>query len=137
MATTKLSTKEFRNILREGIARIAEEHGWSIDKNSGRGYAFQYWIADVIVNTEPGFDTKIHATKLVTLSRTLLPRWLGRLGLLLTADLDRALVAALSINTVSYREEGCRGERARLAALHGAGGPAALLADLGLSAGGG
>lgn len=79
--------------------------------------------------------SKIHATKLVTLSRTLLPRWLGRLGPLLTADLDRALVAALSINTVPYREEGHRDERAQLAALYGAGGPAALLADLGLSAG--
>jgi mRNA interferase MazF len=81
--------------------------------------------------------SKIRATKLVTLSRTLLPRWLGRLGPLLTADLDRAPVAALSINTVPYREEGRRDKRARLAALHGAGGPAALLADLGLSAGGG
>jgi hypothetical protein len=71
----------------------------------------------------------------VTLSRTLLRRWLGRLGPLLTTDLDRALVAALAINTVPYREEGRREERVRLAALHRAGGLAALLADLGLSDG--
>lgn len=59
-------------------------------------------------------------------------RWLGRLGPLLTVDLDRVLVATLGINTVPYREEGRSAERARLAALHGAGGATALLADLGL-----
>ena len=73
----------------------------------------------------------IRTTKLVTLSGALLRRWLGRLGLLLTADLDRALVAALGINTVPYREEGRRDERARLAALYAVGGSAALVADLG------
>ena len=77
--------------------------------------------------------SKIRATKLVTLSRALLRRWLGRLGPLLIADLDRALIAALAINTVPYREEGRREERGRLAALHRAGGTMALLADLGLS----
>ena len=74
----------------------------------------------------------IRTTKAVTLSGASLRRWLGRLGPLLTADLDRALVAALGINTVPYREEGRRAERARLATLHAAGGSAALLADLGL-----
>lgn len=74
--------------------------------------------------------SKIRTTKLVTLSFKLLRRWLGRVGPLLTADLDRALVAAFGINTVPYREEGRRAERARLAALHAAGGNLALLADL-------
>jgi mRNA interferase MazF len=76
--------------------------------------------------------SKIHANKLVTLSGTLMRRWLGRLGPLILADLDRALIAALSINPVPYREEGRRDERVRLAALHTAGGAAALLGDLGL-----
>ena len=79
--------------------------------------------------------SKIRATKLVTLSRALLRRRLGRLGSRLTADLDRALVAALNINTVPYQEEGRRSERTRLVALHGADGRAALFADLGLSIG--
>lgn len=79
-------------------------------------------------------SSTIRTTKLVTLSGALLKRWLGRLGSLLTADLDRALIAALGINTVPSREEGRRDERARLSALHAAGGSAALLADLGLSA---
>jgi mRNA interferase MazF len=76
--------------------------------------------------------SKIRATKLVTLSSGLLMRWLGRLGPLLHADVDRALVQACGINTVPYREEGRRDERARLAALYGAGGTTALLADLSL-----
>ena len=77
-------------------------------------------------------SSKIRAAKLVTLSRVLLRRWLGRLGPLLIADLDRALIAALSINTVPAREEGRRDERGRLTALYRGGGTAALLADLGL-----
>ena len=78
--------------------------------------------------------SKIRATKLVTLSRALLRCWLGRPGPLLTADLDRALIAALSINATPYREEGRGDERARLANRFGAGGASALLADLGLPA---
>lgn len=93
----------------------------------------------VILPTHPEFSltglstpSKIRATKLVTLARTLLMRWLGRIGPLLTADVDRALVSGLSINIASYREEGGREERARLVALYRAGRTAALLADLGL-----
>jgi mRNA interferase MazF len=76
--------------------------------------------------------SKIRATKLVTLNRSLITRWLGRLGPLWASDLDRALVAALSINTVPYREEGRQEERRRLTALHTAGGSTSVLADLGL-----
>jgi mRNA interferase MazF len=75
----------------------------------------------------------VRAGKLVTLARSLVRRWLGRLGTLLLIDLDRALVAALGINTIPYREEGRRDERARLGALHGVGGPPAVLADLGFA----
>jgi mRNA interferase MazF len=98
-------------------------------------------VGDVpLLPTHPEFaltgllvPSTIRTTKLATLSGALLRRWLGRLGSLLTADLDRALVAGLGINPVPFREEGRRDERARLAALHAAGGSTALLADLGLS----
>lgn len=93
-----------------------------------------------MLSTHPEFSltgltapSKIRASKLVTLSRDLLQRWLGRLGPLLIADLDRALIVALSINTVPYREEGRRDERLRLTGLHHAGGTVSLLADLELS----
>ncbi len=78
-------------------------------------------------------SSKIRAAKLATLAAALLRRWLGRLGPLLGADLDRALAAALAIDTAPFRESGRRDERARLAQLHQAGGPAALLSDLGLA----
>ena len=74
----------------------------------------------------------IRAGKIVTLARSMIRRWLGRLGALLSADLDRALVAALGVNTVPHQEEGRRQARTRLAALHAAGGTRALLADLGV-----
>ena len=77
----------------------------------------------------------IRTTKLVTLSGALLRRWLGRLGPLLTADLDRALITALGINPVPFREEGRSDERARLVALHAAGGTTALVVDLGVGEG--
>lgn len=76
--------------------------------------------------------SKIRTTRLATLSRDLLTRWLGRLGPLLMSDLDRALVAVLNINTAAYREEGRRDERERLALVFRAGGQLALLSDLGL-----
>jgi mRNA interferase MazF len=75
----------------------------------------------------------IRTTKIVTLARPMVRRWLGRLGSLLTADLDRALAAALGINPLPLREEGRLQERARLAALHAAGGGRAVLADLGVA----
>jgi mRNA-degrading endonuclease toxin of MazEF toxin-antitoxin module len=74
--------------------------------------------------------SRIRATKLVTLSRALARRWLGRLGPQLVADLDRPLVSALALNTLPYREEGRRDERSRLLRLHAAGGAAAVVADL-------
>lgn len=74
--------------------------------------------------------SKIRTAKIVTLNRVLVRRWLGRLGPLLTADLDHALVSALGVNLVPYREEGRLQERRRLLDLHRAGGPEAVVADL-------
>ncbi|MBV9852772.1 MAG: type II toxin-antitoxin system PemK/MazF family toxin [Armatimonadetes bacterium] len=77
--------------------------------------------------------SKVRAGKLVTLSRTLITRWLGRFGPQLLADLDRAVISSLGVNTLPYREEGRQEERRRLSDLHRQGGPAAVLADLGLT----
>ena len=77
--------------------------------------------------------SKIRATKLVTLDRTLIDRWLGRLGALWTADLDRTLITALSINTAPIREEGRQEMARRLRSLFAGGGTQSLIADLGLA----
>ena len=91
-----------------------------------------------VLPTHPEFSltglsapSKICMTKRVTLARNLLTRWLGRLGPLLTADVDRALVRSLGITTAIYREEGRREERVGLVALYRTGGAVALRADLG------
>ena len=111
------------------LAFISSQHVSSLD--AGEFY---------VLPTHPEFPltglmapSRVRATKLVTLSRSLITRWMGRIGHLLTADLDRALVVAVSINTIPYREEGRREERARVVALHTAGGASAVLADLGLT----
>jgi hypothetical protein len=92
-----------------------------------------------LLSTHPEFtlsgltaSSKVRATKLVSLHRSLVTRFIGRFGPLLTADLDRALVLALGINTVPYREEGRLDERRRLEAQYQAGGSISILADLGL-----
>lgn len=59
-------------------------------------------------------------------------RDVGRVGPLLTADLDRVLVSALGLNILPYREEGRVEECARLAALHRSGGAPAVISALGL-----
>lgn len=78
-------------------------------------------------------DSSIRASKIATLSRRMITRWLGRLGPLLTDELDRALISVLGINTVPFREEGRRDERSRLITLHASGGIRALTAELGLT----
>jgi len=95
----------------------------------------------VIRSTHPEFgltglvvDSRVRASKLATLSRGLITRCLGRLGPLLSADLDRALIAALGINTVPFREEGRRDECQRLITIHASSGIKGLAAELGLAA---
>ncbi len=76
--------------------------------------------------------SKLRADKLVTLAPALLTRRLGRLGPLLTAELDRALIAALHVDLLPFQTESRARERERLAAVYGSGGLTALLAALNL-----
>src|SRR5258708_2434033 len=112
--TLVFATSQDISILRPGEFTILPSHP-------------EYSLTGLIV------PTKIRSMKLVTLSRSLITRWLGRIGPLLRADLDRALITALGINLAPAREEGRLEERRRLIALHNAGGPTSLLADLGVS----
>src|SRR5207245_7320837 len=71
--------------------------------------------AVALLPTHPEFSltglaapSTIRTTKAVTLSAALLRRWLGRLGPLPTADLDRPLGAALGLHPVPQRGEGRR-----------------------------
>ena len=93
-----------------------------------------------ILPTHPEFagtglttPSKVRSGKMATLSRSLFTRWLGHFGPHLLQDLDRALVAALGVNVVPFREDARQQERHRLRGVHAHGGAPALLADLGLS----
>ena len=57
MATTKISVREFQKILRTQLPLIATDHGWNFDNSTHRGYAFQFWVASVIANFEPMYET--------------------------------------------------------------------------------
>jgi len=57
MATQKVSVNEFKSILKEEIAGVAQSMSWNIDSTSGRGYAFQLWVAHLLCNYDRGFDT--------------------------------------------------------------------------------
>ena len=52
-----VSVNEFRKILKEGVEEICEEKSWRFDNQAQRGYAFQYWVAQVIGDLEQSFDT--------------------------------------------------------------------------------
>lgn len=54
---THLSTKGFQTKLREGMELSAEKNGWNQDSTSGRGYAFQHWVAEVFCNYDQGIET--------------------------------------------------------------------------------
>ena len=54
---TNLSTKEFQANLREGMRLSAAKNGWNQDNTSGRGYAFQHWVAEVLCNYDQGIET--------------------------------------------------------------------------------
>ena len=132
---TDLSTSKLRPAVIVGIDGSADDAVFAF---VGSRQVTQIGSSEVaVVPNHPEFSltglvtsSKVRTAKLVTLSRSLVRRWLGRLGPLLIADLDRALVATLAINMVPYRENGRRDERSRLLRLHGAGGVPALLADL-------
>ncbi|MDQ2800583.1 MAG: type II toxin-antitoxin system PemK/MazF family toxin [Armatimonadota bacterium] len=94
----------------------------------------------LILPTHPEFSmtglsvaSKVRAGKLVTLTPHLLTRRLGQLGPLLTAGLDRVLIAALHIDLLPFQAESRVREREQLAAVYGSGGLPALFAALSLS----
>ena len=43
----KISTDLFRGIITTRVREICAERGWNYDNNSHRGWAFQFWVADL------------------------------------------------------------------------------------------
>ena len=51
-----VSTKDFKAILAETMNDICSREGFNFSKRADRGYAFQYFTADLIFGAEDGFD---------------------------------------------------------------------------------
>lgn len=52
-----ISVKEFKTRIAEETERIAREHGWNLNNEVERGYAFQLFVADLIASYEDRFET--------------------------------------------------------------------------------
>ena len=48
----KLSTDAFRQVVTNGVKGICVEHGWAYDNAAQRGWAFQFWVADLVARRE-------------------------------------------------------------------------------------
>jgi hypothetical protein len=51
----KISTDVFRGIITARVREICSERGWNYDNNKQRGFAFQFWVADLFGKRE-GID---------------------------------------------------------------------------------
>jgi hypothetical protein len=58
MVVKRLSTRSFWVTLTKQVRGRAQEFGWQLGNNTERGYAFQRWIAEVILSNEPGLCTR-------------------------------------------------------------------------------
>ena len=56
MSQGKLSTDAFRGRLTDQVKQICTERGWNYDNAGQRGWAFQFWVADLFSRRE-GLDT--------------------------------------------------------------------------------
>ena len=57
-AKNKLSTDEFRARLNEQVKQVCVERGWQFDNATQRGWAFQFWLADLFAKRE-GLDSSL------------------------------------------------------------------------------
>jgi hypothetical protein len=48
----KISTDAFRGIITTRVKEICAERGWNYDNNAQRGWAFQFWVADLFCRRE-------------------------------------------------------------------------------------
>jgi AIPR protein/Restriction endonuclease len=52
MSQHKLSTDAFRQLIMQQLKEVCAERGWNYDNNAQRGWAFQFWVADLVCRRE-------------------------------------------------------------------------------------
>ena len=56
--TAQMSVDAFKKIVRDGVQIACKNQGWNENKENERGYAFQKWVGELIVQRE-GLDTNV------------------------------------------------------------------------------
>src|ERR1700692_2381682 len=56
--TAQMSVDAFKKIVRDGVQIACKNQGWNETKENERGYAFQKWVGELIVQRE-GLDTNV------------------------------------------------------------------------------
>jgi len=58
MSSRKLSARGFWRTVAREVRRTAHDYGWQLGDSTEHGYAFQRWIAEIILSAEPGLNAK-------------------------------------------------------------------------------
>ena len=58
-SSASMSVEHFRRDLEVAIRDICNERAWRFDNEAERGWAFQFWIADLFRDRDQGIDTGI------------------------------------------------------------------------------
>jgi hypothetical protein len=58
LADRDLSVHAFTEMLRSEVQAIADEHRWSMDDQTKRGWAFQIWVARLLCLEDGGYETE-------------------------------------------------------------------------------
>jgi hypothetical protein len=58
MTSRKLSARGFWRTVTKEVRRTAHGYGWQLGDSTEHGYAFQRWIAEIILSAEPGLNAK-------------------------------------------------------------------------------
>ena len=50
--STALSVDDFKHMLRQGVEKICADQGWQYDSEVHRGWAFQRWAGELLIQRE-------------------------------------------------------------------------------------
>ena len=63
---TQLSTEDFRRQLESELRQICADRRWQYDTECNRGWAFQFWLGDLLRSRDIGIDTDLEDGVLLT-----------------------------------------------------------------------
>lgn len=64
--SSKLSVKDFEAEVRNGVQQICKDKKWNYDDNRKRGFAFQLWVARLMMEADRGLQGDAESALLYT-----------------------------------------------------------------------